>query len=131
MKVNFINTIVFVKNIEKTKKFYSEVLGLKIINDYETIVFFENHFVIHNSQSIINTVFKKEKSYSKSKQGKNNLLIYFECSELDKILKKVKDSGMKIIHNIEKQAWDQNVFRFYDYDNHIVEIGEPFRLTID
>ena len=40
----FYNTIVFVKDIDRSKKFYTEVIGLKVLNDYQTIVFFENHF---------------------------------------------------------------------------------------
>jgi hypothetical protein len=32
---------------------------------------------------------------------------------------------VELIHPILQQAWGQRVFRFYDPDRHIVEIGEP------
>lgn len=32
---------------------------------------------------------------------------------------------VELIHPIERQAWGQKVFRFYDPDGHIVEVGEP------
>lgn len=127
MNLKFVNSIVFVKDIEKSKIFYAQLLGLKIVEDYGTIVMFENHFVIHNSQSILKTVFKKQ-SFLNSKQGKKNILIYFECNKLNEIFDKLKNK-VRLIHQIEKQAWGQNVFRFYDLDDHIVEIGEPFRLN--
>ncbi len=128
MTVKFANTIVFVKDIEKSKNFYTEILGLKIVNDYGTVIMFEDHFVIHNSKSIIKTVFKTFNLRSIFKQGKKNILIYFESIQLNEIFEKVKKSKVKIIHKIEKQAWGQQVFRFFDPDNHLVEIGEPFRL---
>lgn len=40
-------------------------------------------------------------------------------------------SGYEIIHPFEKQAWGQNVFRFYDPDRHIPEIGEATHLIDD
>ncbi|HEX7712444.1 MAG TPA: VOC family protein [Bacillota bacterium] len=43
----------------------------------------------------------------------------------------VVKSGYEIIHPFEKQAWGQNVFRFYDPDRHIPEIGEATHLIDD
>ena len=128
MKLKFISTIAFVKDINKSKKFYTEILGLTIVKDFHTIVFFENQFVIHDSKNLIKTIFKKKYYNSFFKQGRKNLLICFEYADINEIFNKVKLSGAKIIHKVEKQAWGQNVFRFYDYDNHIVEIGEPFEV---
>ncbi|MDP4092865.1 MAG: VOC family protein [Bacillota bacterium] len=127
--MTFINTIVFVKDIEKSKKFYTEVMGLKITEDFGTIVFFENHFVIHIAKSIVKTVFGKIKLKSRLLQGRHNLLVYFETDDLQAAYEKVSGSGCKIIHQIKKQEWGQNVFRFYDPDRHIIEIGEPLHVN--
>lgn len=32
---------------------------------------------------------------------------------------------VELIHPVERQAWGQRVFRFYDPDGHAVEVGEP------
>ncbi len=124
----FVNTIVFVKDINRSKQFYIDVLGLKIVQDLDTIVFFENHFVIHIADSIIKTVFKKNNRFAKMKQGRKNILIYFETNKLTECYKKIETMKVKFIHGIEEQAWGQKVFRFFDPDGHIVEIGEPFRV---
>ena len=123
----FVNTIVFVKDIQVSKKFYSDILGMKVLQDYETIVFFENHLVLHIADSIIRTIFKKPMSSALRKQGRNNILLYFETDKLDELYDRISDK-VKIIHGIEKQAWGQKVFRFYDPDDHMVEFGEPFRV---
>lgn len=121
----FVNTIVFVKDLECAKTFYTDVLGQKILEDFGTITFFENHLVLHQAQSITKTVFKKESSEAAREQGKRNLLIYFESDEMENMFARVSESGAQIIHGIERQAWGQTVFRFFDPDGHIVEIGEP------
>lgn len=127
MKPVFVNTIVFVKDLEKSKAFYSKVLMQNILNDFNTIVFLENHLVLHQAQSIIHTVFKQESKEALLDQGKRNLLIYFESDDIEGMLARVSEAGAQIIHGVERQAWGQNVFRFFDPDGHIVEIGEPFR----
>lgn len=127
--ITFYNTIVFVKDIEKSKVFYTDILEQKILEDYGTIVFFENHLVLHNSQSIVKTSYGEVLPESETLQGRNNLLIYFETDNLEGAFEKVRNTGCEIIHPIKKQEWGQRVFRFLDPDNHMVEIGEPLHLT--
>ncbi len=123
----FYNTIVLVKDIEKSKKFYTEVLGLKIVEDYGTITSFENHFTIHNSRALLKTIFKKKPLFNLLR-GKRNIDIYFETDNIEEQYNIVLKSGANIIHDIQEQAWGQRVFRFFDPDKHIVEIGEPLHL---
>lgn len=123
----FVNTIVFVDNIEESKLFYSEFLQIKIEKDYGNIVFFENQLVLHDANSILKTVKKDQFEERHNKQGDNNILLYFETDNLTELYNKVKEK-VKIIHGIEEQNWGQKVFRFYDPDNHIVEFGEPFKV---
>jgi predicted enzyme related to lactoylglutathione lyase len=123
----FYNTIVFVKDIKVSKAFYQSVIGLKIEKEFETIVFFENHFVIHERNSIIRTVFDR-KPLLRNKQGRKNILIYFETDNIESAFQQVVNNHSKMIHPIKKQEWGQKVFRFYDPDKHIIEIGEAMHL---
>ena len=123
----FVNTIVFVKDIEKSKLFYTKLLQMKIKQDFDTIVFFENQLVLHSAESILKTIFKKRHANASLSQGGKNILLYFETSELDKLYKDLENK-VNIIHGIEKQEWGQKVFRFFDPDNHMIEFGEPFRV---
>lgn len=91
------------------------------------LFFFENHFVIHDRNNIIQTVFGK-KPLMKKYQGRKNILIYFETDNLELAFQQVVKNKATVIHPIKKQAWDQKVFRFYDPDKHIIEIGEAFHL---
>ena len=124
----FYNTIVFVKDIQRSKAFYQDVIGLRVKEEFDTIVFFENHFVIHCVKSILKTVFKKGMLHRFFLQGKKNILLYLETNNLEEAYQNIVKVGCKIIHPIEEQAWGQRVFRFYDPDRHMVEIGEAMHL---
>lgn len=123
----FYNTIVFTDDLKKSRDFYCNVLGLSIETEYETIIFFENHFVLHSRESILNTVYKKPAPACKQ-VGSDNILIYLETDDIWDSYDTVLKSGAVIIHAPEKQEWGQTVFRFHDPDGHMVEIGEPFHL---
>lgn len=123
----FYNTIVLVKDLKKSKDFYTNVLGLKIEMEYETILFFENHFVIHDGQALLNTIYSKKPAFN-FRKGSKNIDIYLETDDIEESYGTVVQSKTKIIHGIKEQAWGQKVFRFYDPDSHIVEIGEAMHL---
>ena len=123
----FYNTIVFVKDLQKSKAFYSATLGLKIEQEYDTIVFFENHFVIHDGNNLRHTIYGKKPVFN-GRKGAKNLLIYLETDDIMKQYENIKKRGVRIIHGIVEQNWGQKVFRFYDPDGHIVEIGEAMHL---
>jgi catechol 2,3-dioxygenase-like lactoylglutathione lyase family enzyme len=123
MEIRFVSPVVFVRDIGISKKFYSELLGLKIIQDDEVFVVFEDRFSIHQAHELLTTVFEKEMGESSQLQGKNNLLLYFETDDLEDVFARLQNQ-VRLIHPIKQQAWGQKVFRFYDPDNHVIEIGE-------
>jgi catechol 2,3-dioxygenase-like lactoylglutathione lyase family enzyme len=122
-KIQFINPIIFVKEIEESTKFYSKVLGLTIVEDAGPFVLFEGHFSIHQAREIIATTFGEHHTQSLELQGHDNLLLYFETEDIVGMFASIKDR-INLIHPIKTMPWGQKVFRFYDPDRHIIEIGE-------
>jgi len=128
MNLTFSHSIVFVKDLQVSKAFYTEIIGLKAVEDYGTIVLFENHLAIHQARELAITIWKTDApSDTDQPQGRRNLLLYFETSALEQAFAQIKDR-VKLIHPIQRQAWGQAVFRFYDPDGHVIEIGEPLQL---
>ncbi len=125
MGLKFINSIAFVKDITASKAFYAELLGLKIVADHGAFVLFEDHFALHQAHELAVTIWGADCPRGTDQpQGRQNLLLYFETEELEQMFARLKDQ-VKLIHPIQRQAWGQAVFRFYDPDGHVVEIGEP------
>jgi catechol 2,3-dioxygenase-like lactoylglutathione lyase family enzyme len=89
MKLQFLHPVVFVRDIEISKRFYCEVLDLKIIEDHRVYILFEMHFSIHQARELVNTIFGKEAPAAFQPQGKDNVLLYFEADDLEKIFAKI------------------------------------------
>jgi catechol 2,3-dioxygenase-like lactoylglutathione lyase family enzyme len=128
--VRFVNPIIFVSDIDISKGFYRDDLGLAIEADYGTIVIFEEHFAIHDAAALIRTVWGTAAPVEREPYGRHNLLLYFEDDDIDACFARLS-SRVQLIHPIVRQAWGQRVFRFYDPDRHAVEIGEPLAKSQD
>jgi len=121
--MRFVNPILFVSEISASKDFYNNTLGLAIQEDHGQFVLFEFGFAIHDGKSLYETVWKDTTTHN-STYGANNLLLYFDDDNIDQLYSRIS-SKVQLIHGIERQAWGQRVFRFYDPDFHTIEIGEP------
>jgi catechol 2,3-dioxygenase-like lactoylglutathione lyase family enzyme len=121
----FINPVILVKDIAVSRAFYTGVLELKIVADHGSFVLFENHFALHQARELAVTIWGETRPPGTDQaQGRNNLLLYFEDAALEQVFARIKDR-VQLIHPIRRQAWGQAVFRFYDPDGHVIEIGEP------
>jgi catechol 2,3-dioxygenase-like lactoylglutathione lyase family enzyme len=121
--MRFINPIPFVRDIDRARAFYRDVMRLKIRADHGDFVLFEDGFALHEGLSLERTVWKQNGA-APSSHGCRNLLLYFEADDIDADFARICPQ-VELIHPIERQAWGQRVFRFYDPDGHAVEVGEP------
>ncbi len=121
MEICFRNSIALVKDILRSKHFYEDIMGLKIKKEYDTIIMFENNFVIHRADVFYEYI---NKSYQGEKMGHDNVDFYFTTSDLDGFLQKLKAEHVTFIHEIKRHEWGERVIRIYDPDGHIVEIGD-------
>ncbi|MFJ1308455.1 VOC family protein [Agrobacterium sp. P15N1-A] len=121
--MRFVNPIPFVRDIGRSKAFYRDRLGLKIIEDFGNFVLFESGFAIHEGRSLAETVWGTSSGAEKP-YGRRNMLLYFEHADVDAAFRNIAPH-VELIHPLERQAWGQRVFRFYDPDGHAIEVGEP------
>ena len=122
--MRFVNPIPFVRDIGRSTAFYRDVLGLSVVADHGTFVLFEGHFAIHDGAALIGTVWGAAEAVDDAAFGRRNLLLYFEDEDIEGCFARLKDR-VRVIHPLQRQAWGQRVFRFYDPDGHAIEIGEP------
>jgi catechol 2,3-dioxygenase-like lactoylglutathione lyase family enzyme len=122
MKLKHIDTILLVHNIEISKRFYEETLGLEILHDWKTMIVFKDRFAIHQADGLqpqeITQTFVQP-----GLQGRGNVVIYFQSNDLDKSFSELKEKNVETIHEIVQLPWE-HLFRVYDPDGYIVEIGE-------
>lgn len=115
--------------MERSKKFYADFLGQKILFDFGDSVTFEGSFSLHRKDHFQNLI-KKEPENFRIHARSNNMELYFESERLFELEKKLLDEKIDILHTIQRQPWGQQVLRFYDPDGYLVEVGEPMELVI-
>lgn len=121
--MRFVNPIPFVRDIARSKAFYRDRLGLVVREDFGSFVLFETGFALHEGPALEETIWQ-EALPGDEPYGRRNLLLYFEHEDVDAAFDVIAPH-VDLIHPVERQAWGQRVFRFYDPDGHAVEIGEP------
>ena len=122
-RMKHVDTIVLVEDIEVSKEFYGNIMGLEILYDGGNMVIFKDRFSIHQANKLMPEQ-EINKLLRTGKQGCGNIDIYFEVENIEGEYSKLLQKEVKVIHGIIELPW-QKIFRIYDPDNHIIEIGGP------
>mgnify|MGYP006296904291 FL=1 len=122
------STVFLVTNIEKSKKFYIDVLGQKIENDFGRCVEFTDGFSIWD-RSYAHKIMGINEVHSST--NRKDAELYFEINNLDLFFEKLKRKKIVFVHQIIEQPWGQRCLRIYDPDNHIIELAEPMNVVVE
>ena len=123
--MKFQNPLLVVTDIEASKKFYKEVLGLEVILDFGANVTLTGGVCLQTKETWMAFIDAKENEIV---FGGNNAEIYFEEDDFDSFAEKLKDmKNIDYVHSVIEHRWGQRVVRFYDPDRHIIEVGENIK----
>ncbi len=118
--------LIAVKDVERSKKFYRELFGQKVVSDFGWNVSFSGGFAIQQEFSWL-TGIPEEQIIEKS----NNMELYFEVDDFDEFIEKLsKRNDIVYVNRPMMHDWKQRVVRIYDPDFHIIEIGEAMEVVI-
>ena len=124
--MSFVSSIIVVEDIARSRMLYETILHLKVIADFGIYnVGFEGGL------SLYRKAFLEELIHNQVHLDKhNNVVLYFEVDNLETLEREISDHGFEFIHNIKEQPWKQRIFRFYDYDSHVLEVAERMDVVI-
>ncbi|MEG1608622.1 MAG: VOC family protein, partial [Clostridia bacterium] len=126
MKYN--QALLVVKDIDKSVKFYCDVLEQKVVNDFGANKTLTGGFSLQTLNTWKEFIQKEESGILFCN---NACELYFEEDNMDAFLQKLKSfSSIEFVHNVKEHAWGQRVVRFYDPDRHIIEVGENINSVI-
>lgn len=118
-KLKYICPLLVVADMRRSRNFYEQVMGLKVVLDFGENISFDAGFSIHLKSHYQSLIDGREVCF-----GSNNAEIYFESENMDEIDFLLAKEGVEMVHAMREQPWRQRVVRFYDPDRHIIEIGE-------
>ncbi|MBP1047768.1 VOC family protein [Enterococcus sp. BWM-S5] len=123
--MKFGGTLLIVEDIEKSKEFYQDQLGLKVTMDLGEHVSFENGLALQvGYEKIIGQHLKKI-------QGAHNFQIYFEVDNICEWEQRMNEAeSVVFLHSIREYPWGQRSIRIYDVDKNILEIAESMDSVI-
>lgn len=118
-KPKYICPLLLVADMQRARHFYETILEQKVIFDFGENITFEGRFSLH-----LNSHFRKLIDGKTIQWGGNNFEIYFEYDDVEAFCQKLEGFGVQLVHPLREQPWRQMVVRFYDPDQHIIEVGE-------
>ena len=123
--MKYTSILIAVKDIEKSKQFYHDVLGLNVTADFGANVTLDGRIVLQTLDTW------------KAFIGTDHVLLpnnagelYFEEDDMDAFCNHLKSFEICYVHELFEHRWGQRVIRFYDPDQHIIEVGEKLDAVI-
>lgn len=119
--------VISVADIHSARKFYEDLFGLELYQDYGINVSFTCGLSLQQDFNWLVNL-PKESIMKKS----NNIEICFEEQDFDGFLNKLKKyPNIEYLGKVIEHGWGQRVIRFYDLDGHIIEVGEDMKMVIN
>jgi catechol 2,3-dioxygenase-like lactoylglutathione lyase family enzyme len=122
MRARFVNPLPFTADVAIARDFYRDVVGLQVLEDAGDFVRFDGGFALHDGASLLRRM--SAPLQDKTPFGRANLVLYFETDDLEAAHEWIAARAV-MLHPIVNENWGARVFRFFDPDGHIIEMGEP------
>lgn len=113
--------LIVVEEINRSRKFYEEVLGQKVILDFGDNITFSGGFSLQTKDSWRKFIGEKEDTIM---FRSNNFELYFEEKRFEGFVERLQHYDVELLHDVKEYPWGQRVIRFFDPDQHIIEVGE-------
>ena len=124
--MKYVCTVISVADISAARKFYEELFGVEVYQDYGRNIAFTCGLALQQDFDWLVSI-PKEKVLKKS----NNAEIVFEEQDFDGFLNKLKAySDIEYLGEVIEHSWGQRVIRFYDLDEHLIEVGEDMQMVV-
>ncbi|MEM1484494.1 VOC family protein [Oscillospiraceae bacterium PP1C4] len=122
------STLIAVRDMECSKQFYCELLGLKVTDDFGANVTLSGYISLQTLDTWQSFLHKQT---SEIILGNNAGELYFEEDDMDGFLEKLAAMpDIEYVHPPMEHSWGQRVVRFYDPDRHIIEVGENIVIVV-
>ena len=124
--MKYVCTVISVADISAARKFYENLFGLEVYQDYGKNIAFTCGLALQQDFDWLVSI-PKEKVLKKS----NNAEAVFEEQDFDGFLNKLKEyPEIEYLGEVIEHSWGQRVIRFYDLDGHIIEVGEDMKMVV-
>lgn len=118
-------TLIAVKNMAESKKFYYDILGMNVVADFGANVQLDNGLFLQTMDTWSKFIHEKDICLKH-----NASELYFEEADIDAFFTKLKEAHIEYVHEPLEHSWGQRAVRFYDPDHHIIEVAEDIIMVV-
>ena len=120
--MEFKGPLLVVTDMEKSKDFYREVLGLRVIMDFGANVTLTGGIFLQTKDTWKDFI---NASTDEITFGGKDGELYFEEDDFDAFINRIREiEGIRYVHPVMEHQWGQRAVRFFDPDSRIIEVGE-------
>lgn len=119
--MKFSGTLLVVRDISRSRKLYEGLLGCVPAMDQGVYLAYTNGVALQEEKTWLSFIEKQEDEIV---YGANDGELYFEEHEIESFFVRLRVFDVELIHDLHEHSWGQRVVRFYDFDGHIIEVGE-------
>jgi len=122
-------TVLFVKDMPASRRFYEELLAQKVKMESEGYVVYESSLCLWSGDLARLSIYQRP-SQTGNALGSDCFEVFFDCDDPDEQWQRMNTAGVKPIHPVLEMPWGQRVLRVYDPEGYRVEIGAPVPVFI-
>lgn len=116
-----------VKDIHIATAFYQDLFGLKVLADYGKCIGFDCGLNLQEDFAWLTGIPAEE-----IKENENCFEVYFEAEDFDGFVETIRNrADIRLRHDVVTHGWGQRVIRFYDPDNHLIEVAEKGKTVVE
>ena len=123
--MKYTSTLIAVKDMDISKQFYHNVLGLNVVANFGANVTSDGGIVLQTLDTWKSFI----RMYNVTLPN-NAGELYFEEDDMDAFCNHLKSFDICYVHELYEHRWGQRVIRFYDPDKHIIEVGEKLDAVV-
>ncbi len=125
--MEIMTTLIAVRDIEKSKHFYTGLLGMVVTHDLGVNVTLDDRLSLQTLESWAGFT---DSDPDDIRFGGGEFELYFEEEDFDAFLERMAGWEVAKVHDVKEFPWGQRVIRIYDPDMHYVEVGESMRVVV-
>jgi catechol 2,3-dioxygenase-like lactoylglutathione lyase family enzyme len=129
MTLTFRASVIFVQDIAASRRFYEELLGLKVEMDHGASITFKGGLALWQVDHAFQTIYERRPGSTEGR-GRQEHELHFETTDAQAASVRLLEAGVEFVHPVREMPWGKRIFRVRDPDGHIVAIGEHMPAVI-
>ena len=130
MQLSKSTSALFVADIDVSKAFYEQVLGMEVEFDFGGNVIYTSGFAIWAIAD--DHVIRQQLGAEAIRCSVGNRFeLYFETEDLQQVYDALKAHEVRFMHEPLTESWGQQTVRFFDPDGHLIEVGESMHRFVN